>query len=101
MMASGKFGGPTNIFEYTKTCNSDYPSRIDTYNKWQADDITLYAGNTDDEKKNFMRTYDAKTGEIYYPNGYGDYTKKSYCDGGASTLVAATAAALAVTVSLH
>jgi hypothetical protein len=48
-----------------------------------------------------MTTYTATTGEVYVPKGSGDYTAKIYCDGGASTLVAATAAAVAVTVSLH
>ena len=48
-----------------------------------------------------MATYTAATGELYWPKGYGDYTEKIYCDGGASALVAATAAAVAVTVSLH
>jgi hypothetical protein len=100
-MMLGAYGAPKNIFEYSKTCDGNYPNTIDKLNTDAKTDITTYAGNTDSEKKAYMTTYTAATGELYKPKGDGDYTVKVYCDGGASALVAATAAAVAVTVSLH
>jgi len=101
IMMLGAYGAPKNIFEYSKTCKYDYPTAIDKLNTDAKSAITKYAGNTDSEKKAYMTTYTAATGELYNPKGSGDYISKVYCDGGASALVAATAAAVAVTVSLH
>ena len=89
------------MFEYSKTCHRDYKSVIDAYNVAAAAAVTTYTLNTDTEKKDFMFTYDAATGIAKYPIQSGNYEYANYCDGGAATLVAATTAAVAVTISLY
>ena len=99
IMLQGTYGGPKNIFEYSKTCNRNFPSTIDGYNTNAKNAITKYASNSDSGPYEF--TYDSKTGIAKYGKQSGDYESKAYCDGGAATLVAATTAAFAVTISLY
>jgi hypothetical protein len=95
----GEYGGPKNILEYSKTCSRDFPTVIGAFNVLAAAAIIKYAGNPDSEDYEYK--YDEKTGINKFGKQNGGFEMKSYCDGGAATLVAASTAAFAVTISLY
>ena len=74
-------GLPTVVGEATKYCNRDYPAKVASYEASDKNSI-------DDD----VLTYTA---------AYGNVAFKSYCDGGAATLAAATAAVAVATISLY
>ena len=78
---SKKYGLPNVVGEAVKYCTNDYPKTIADY---ATSDIKTYADD--------VLTYNAANGNIAF---------KTYCDGGAATLAAATAAVAVATISLY